>query len=59
MEPTTNGDLMERLNALEEKVDAIYSKLDQAAGAWTFVKIISSVILGFVVLYNGMHSWFK
>lgn len=59
MKPTTNEDLSDRLEQLESKVDAIYSKLDQAAGAWTFVKILCSLAAGLIVAWNTLHGWFK
>jgi tetrahydromethanopterin S-methyltransferase subunit G len=55
----TNQELMERLNILENKVDVIFNKLDQATGAWTFIKIMGSIALGLAVMYNALASYFK
>ena len=60
MEPrTTNEDLIDRIYIVENKVDAIYSKLDQISGAWAFVKILSSVVAGLVVTCSIIYGWFK
>lgn len=50
---------MRRLEDLEHKVDTLCNKMEQANGAWFFIKLMASVGLGLVVLYNGIHSWFK
>lgn len=52
-----DDEFLERFDALEKKVDAIYSKLDQAMGAWLVIKILSTVAVGFTVLYTflGKH----
>lgn len=56
MEPT-NRDLLDRMETLETKVDGIMTKLDQAAGAWLFVKWMGSIALGFAVFSDAIHNW--
>lgn len=48
----TNADLLRRLEAIEEK-------LDQAAGAWWFVKLFASCAVGTALLWNTIHGWFR
>lgn len=57
--PVTNADLMERLDILERKTDIIFIRMEQATGAWTFVKILGSIVLGMAVLWNTVASFFK
>lgn len=45
-------EFLERFAELEKKVDAIYTRLDQAAGAWIVFKVLGSISLGATVLYN-------
>ena len=56
---TTNDELMERLNALESKVDDINELLTQLAGAWFFIKLVASVALGVALIFNNVKDWFK
>lgn len=56
MQPT-NQDLLERIDALECKVDSIMSKLDQAAGAWLFVKWMGSIALGLAIFSDAINKW--
>lgn len=56
---TSNDDLMDRLDLLEEKVDKLTARMEQANGAWLFIKLLGSFALGIVLLWNGVHGWFK
>lgn len=56
---TTNEDLLKRINMLELKVDLITVRMEQAMGAWFFVKIMGSVAIGITVLWNAVREWFK
>lgn len=56
---TTNEDLMKRIDMLERKVDRITIRMEQAMGAWFFVKIMGSVAIGLTVLWNAAREWFK
>ena len=47
-----NGEILHRLDAIE-------MKLDQAAGAWWFIKLFASVAVGIVVTWNVVQGWFK
>lgn len=70
MDPTTNKDLLDRINSLEAKMDRDNSKLEgqmdrinvrmeQAMGAWLFIKIMGSVAIGFTILWNFFKDWFR
>ena len=56
METPTNLDLLKRIDELEAKMDRIVLKLEQANGAWLFVKILGSVALGGAVLWNAIKD---
>lgn len=56
---TSNDDLMERLTMLEDKVDRLTARMEQANGAWFFIKIMGSIAVGIVVVWNGIQGWFK
>lgn len=67
---TTNKDLLDRLNALEVKmdrdntqleikVDRINIRMEQAMGAWFFIKILGSVAIGMTILWNAAREFFK
>ena len=56
MEPT-NRDLLDRIDALEMKVDGILTKLDQVSGVWIFVKWVGGILMGVAVMYNSFHEW--
>lgn len=58
-EQTTNTDLLIKINALEEKVDRISSIMEQAMGAWFFIKLMGSIAIGLAVLWSGVKDWFK
>lgn len=55
----SNEDLMDRINTLEDKVDMLCATMEQANGAWTFLKWVSTIALGLVVMWNGIAGWFK
>jgi tetrahydromethanopterin S-methyltransferase subunit G len=55
----TNQDLYERMNELENKVDIICAKMEQATGAWTFIKILCSVAFGIAVIWNSISTYMK
>jgi hypothetical protein len=57
--PPTNQDLLERMQEMESKIEKICTHLDQAMGAWFFVKILGSVAIGATILYNAIHGWIK
>lgn len=57
--PTTNDELATRLDILEAKVDRLTALMEQASGAWFFIKIISSLLIGLTVLYNAFNGLFK
>jgi hypothetical protein len=59
MEQPTNGELLDRIERLEVKMDRMGAMLEQANGAWFFIKLISSIAIGFAVLWNEMHGWFR
>jgi len=54
----TNKDLYDRMAHLERKMDAIQSRLEQATGAWTFIKILASITLGASVLWGTFSHYF-
>lgn len=56
---TTNDELMARINVLEAKVDVLASHMDQAMGAWLFVKILASCAIGFTVILGFIKDWVK
>jgi len=58
MEPT-NQDLLDRIGTLEIKVDSIMTKLEQAAGAWLFVKWMGSIALGVAIFSDAIHNWWS
>lgn len=55
----TNKDLYDRMTDLERKVDTIFQKLEQATGAWTFIKIICSVAFGAAVIWNSVAAYLE
>lgn len=55
----TNQDLYERMNALEAKVDALSRMMEQATGAWTFIKIVGSIAFGIAVIWNSISNYLK
>lgn len=57
MDTPTNSDIVARLDELEAKVDHICALMEQANGAWFFVKLCSTIALGIAVIYNAIHSW--
>lgn len=63
MEPiinaVTNDDLAQRLDQLEAKMDSINTRMEQAMGAWFFIKILCSFALGLAVIGNIIKEWFK
>lgn len=59
MSEPTNADLMKRLVLLEDKMDTINQRMDQASGAWMFLKILASIALGVAVLWNAFAAYFK
>lgn len=56
---TTNTDLLLKINALEAKVDKITTTMEQAMGAWFFVKLMASVAIGFAIVWNVVKEYFK
>lgn len=63
MEPiintVTNDDLAERLDQLETKMDRISNIMEQAMGAWFFVKLLCSFAIGAAMLSGLLRDWFK
>ena len=55
----TNKDLMERMEAMEKKMDSISQKMEQATGAWLFIKIIGSITIGMAVIWNAAANYFR
>lgn len=66
---TTNRDLLNKINALEAKVDRdntrlevkvdqINIRMEQALGVWLFLKILGSVAIGATILWNATKDWF-
>jgi hypothetical protein len=51
------------LENLEEKFDALMSKLDKMDGAWNFAKMLGSIAIGVAVMGSAVASivkwWFK
>lgn len=58
-QPVTNSDLYDRLNVLEHKMNILMQKMEQATGAWTFIKILGSLALGIAVIWNSIASYLK
>lgn len=59
MDPT-NSDLLERIEQLETKMDHITYLLEQASGAWFFVKLMSGIALGVAVLWHNLvKDWWQ
>lgn len=57
MDPT-NGDLLERIESLEEKMDHMTAMLEQASGAWFFVKLLAAAAVSLtVVWHNLVRDW--
>jgi hypothetical protein len=54
--PITNRMLLARLVLLEEKMDAINERLNQASGAWMFIKILGSMAAGLAIIYQAIHT---
>lgn len=62
MEPSefvTNKEIMARMDLLEGKLDNVILKLNQAMGAWMFVKVLCSVAFGIAVIYNSLQNYLK
>jgi hypothetical protein len=57
--PITNRMLLARLIVLEAKMDAINERLNQASGAWMFVKVCGSIAAGLAIIYQSIQSHVK
>ena len=57
--PVTNQDILERMEKMEIKMDHISQKMEQAAGAWLFIKIIGSIVIGMAVIWNAAANYFR
>ena len=55
----SNLDLLERMEKMEIKMDNITQRLEQATGAWLFIKIMGSIIIGCTVIWNAASHYFK
>lgn len=59
MDPS-NSELLDRIEQLELKVDRITYLLEQASGAWFFVKLMSAIALGAAVLWHNLvKDWWQ
>lgn len=56
---TTNEELASQIKILEAKVDMMASRMDQAMGAWFFVKLMASIAFGCVMAWSTLKSWFS
>jgi hypothetical protein len=55
----SNQELLERIEQLEVKMDRLTSMMEQASGAWFFVKLVASVVMGIAVAWNSLQGWFQ
>jgi hypothetical protein len=55
----TESELIGRIDCLEEKVDRILAKMEQANGAWLFLKWIGSIAIGIAILANSIKTWYN
>ena len=55
----TNKDILDRMEAMEKKMDSISQKMEQATGAWLFIKIIGSIAIGMAVIWNAAANYFR
>lgn len=44
---------------LEVKVDKLTAKMEQANGAWFFIKVMASVSFSAIMIWNVMREWAK
>lgn len=58
MYPDEINRISERLDALEKKVDKIILHMERAAGAWWFMKLMSTVAIGIATLFAFLHDKF-
>lgn len=54
---TEEHKLIERIDSLEAKVDQILAKMEQAQGAWLFIKWVGGIAVGLAVIINATKEW--
>lgn len=54
---TTNDELMARIQLLDAKVNILSTRMEQAMGAWFFIKLLASCAIGLTVLLSAVKAW--